>query len=265
MTYFCPFPDLSKEDVQGLVDRLNSLKEGELAVARIVACGKRAVEPLRRFLAARLLSGSCDEEMYNVLLWLLRKRPMPGVIEAVGGFRQTDAIPEFIAALGDSIGRSAAEEALRKIGDAAHPALLDAARTPHPPVSHETSSSLCRRRSALRLLAELKPSAEDLHSLSALAHDRDPEIAARFNRLGLGVAKESGRKLAVRGLIGVLPEAAPFLQMEIESWLLCRSDIARGVLDEEIARRRLAITDGRSADPVLRLLLAVKNRIGGKA
>ena len=299
-----------------MVDRLNSLKEGEIAVARIVECGKRAVEPLRRFLlhgkpsgifqprqravealaelgakdalleyltcvryitdpverygeeaventAARLLSGSGDEEAYNVLLRLLRRRTMPGVIEALGEFRRTDAIPELIAALGDSIGRGAAEEALRKIGQAAHQALLDAARTPHPSVHHESPSSLCRRRSALRLLAELNLSTEDLHNLSALAQDRDLEIAARFSRIALVVAEESSKKLAVRRLIEVLPDADSFLQMEIEGWLLWRSDIARSIIDEEIARRRIATTAGRSTDNAVRLLLAVRKRIGG--
>ena len=46
------FQDPSEEHVQKLVDALNSLKEGELAVANLVACGKGAVEPLRRFLLA---------------------------------------------------------------------------------------------------------------------------------------------------------------------------------------------------------------------
>lgn len=308
--------DLSEESVQRLVDRLNSLKEGDLAVADLVECGKRAVEPLRRVLlhgkpsgifrprqravealaalgaqnvlleyltsvqhiadpvdrygeeaventAARMLSASRDEDVYNALLQLLRRRQMPGVIEALGEFRRTDAMPELIAALGDSVCRIAAEEALRKTGEAARQALLDAARTPYPSASHETPSSICRRRSALRLLAELNLSAEALHDLSALAHDRDPEIAARWNRVMLANAEEYGKKLAARRLIEALPNAAPFLQMEIEEWLLWRSEIARTTLDEEIARRRLATAAGRPTDMAVRLLLAVRNRIGG--
>ena len=44
------FRDLSDEDIQGLVDSLNSLREGELGIDMLVACGERAIEPLRRFL-----------------------------------------------------------------------------------------------------------------------------------------------------------------------------------------------------------------------
>lgn len=44
------FQNLFKEEIQGLVDSLNSLHEGELGVDMLVACGEGAVEPLRRFL-----------------------------------------------------------------------------------------------------------------------------------------------------------------------------------------------------------------------
>ena len=44
------FQDLSDEEIQELVESLNSLHEGELGVAMLVACGKRAIPLLRRFL-----------------------------------------------------------------------------------------------------------------------------------------------------------------------------------------------------------------------
>jgi len=307
------FRDRSEERVQRLVDRLNSLKEGERAVVELVACGKRAVEPLRRFLlygkpggifqprrlavealaelgakdvlleylasgkhisdpvdrygeeaventAARLLAGWRDEEVYNVLLRLVRRKPMPGVIETIGEYRRPETIPDFIGALGDDIARGPAEEALRKVGETAHRALLDAALAPVPSAADESPSSLRRRASALRLLAERNLSAEDWRDLAVLTRDRDPEIAARACWIALLAAEESCRRLAVRRLVEVLPEADLFLQTEIEGWLLRRFDSARIVIDEEIARRQPAAEATRSSDKVLRFLRAVKHR-----
>ena len=307
------FQDHSEEYLQRLVDALNSLKEGELAVANLVACGKRAVEPLRRFLlygkpsgifqprqhavealaelgakdvlleylafekhisdpvdrygeeaventAARFLGGWRNEEVYAVLLRLLRKKPMPGVIETIGDYRRTGTIPDFIRALGDDVAGGPAEEALRKVGEPACRPLMDAALTPVPSDADETPSSLRRRASALRLLAERNLSAEDWGNLSALIRDRDPEIAARACWIALLVGEESSRQLAVRRLLEVLPEVDLFLQTEMESWLVRRFDYARFVLDQEIARRHPASEAARSTDKVLRFLLAVKRR-----
>jgi len=44
------FRDLPDEEIEALVQSLNSLHEGELGVDMLVACGERAIEPLRRFL-----------------------------------------------------------------------------------------------------------------------------------------------------------------------------------------------------------------------
>ena len=303
--------------IQELVDRLNSLKDGEDAVADLLACGRKAIKPLRQFLlhgkpshifqprqhavealarlgakevlveyltrgneipdpvdrygeeaventAARFLARWRDEDVYNALLPLLRRKPMPGVIETIGEFGRAEAIPEFISALGDDIARGPAEEALWKVGEAAQSALLEAALTPLPSVAEESPSSLRRRRSSLRLLAGLPLSAEDWHRLAVLTADRDPEVAARAARIALLVADERWKHRAVRRLVELLPDADTFLQTEIENWLVRRSDISESAIDEEIALRRLAASAGGSADTTLRLLLAVKNRFGRK-
>lgn len=306
--------ELLDDRVQALVDRLNSLKDGNDAVAELLACGRKAVKPLRQFLlhgrpsnifrprqlavealaalgakevlieylardneipdpvdrygeeaventAARLLARWRDEDVYDALLPLLRRKPMPGVIETIGEFGRTEAIQDFVRALGDDIARGSAEEALWKVGEAAKPALLDAALTPMPSVAEESPSSLRRRRSALRVLAGLRLSVEDWHRLAVLTADRDPEVAARAARIALLVVDERWKHRAVRRLAELLPAADPFLQTEIETWLLGRSDIAESAVDEEIALRRLVAPVGDSADAALRLLLAVKNRI----
>jgi hypothetical protein len=44
------FRDLPDEEIESLVQSLNSLHEGELGIDMLVACGERAIGPLRRFL-----------------------------------------------------------------------------------------------------------------------------------------------------------------------------------------------------------------------
>ncbi|MFZ0761258.1 MAG: hypothetical protein WAM69_15025, partial [Candidatus Sulfotelmatobacter sp.] len=44
------FRDLPDGEIEALVQSLNSLHEGELGIDMLVACGERAIAPLRRFL-----------------------------------------------------------------------------------------------------------------------------------------------------------------------------------------------------------------------
>ena len=51
------FRDLSGEEIEALVQSLNSLHEGELGVDMLVACGRKAIAPLQRFLLQGKASG----------------------------------------------------------------------------------------------------------------------------------------------------------------------------------------------------------------
>lgn len=51
------FRDLPEEEIEALVQSLNSLHEGELGIDMLVACGARAIQPLRRFLLEGKPSG----------------------------------------------------------------------------------------------------------------------------------------------------------------------------------------------------------------
>jgi hypothetical protein len=51
------FRDLPDEEIEALVQSLNSLHEGELGIDMLVACGERAIGPLRRFLLGGKPSG----------------------------------------------------------------------------------------------------------------------------------------------------------------------------------------------------------------
>jgi HEAT repeat protein len=307
------FRDLFEEEIQGLVDSLNSLHEGELGVGMLVACGERAVEPLRRFLfegkpsgifvprqravraltglgakqvlldylasgehiadtlaahgeeavkntAARALGAWRTDDVYEALRLLLLRKRLLGAIEVLGDFRRPEAVPDLIAALEDDFCRTTAEEALGKVGESAHAALIEAARTPDPSGANERASSRRRRRCALRLLEQLHLSADDWHQLAALVHDRDPEIRARAAAIALAVGNERDQKLAVKRLIEALPASDWLLQGEIQEWLESHPGLALPALNEEIARRQATATVGPSRHNVLRLLLAVRGK-----
>lgn len=95
--------------------------------------GEEAVEGT----AARLIARWRDEAVYAVLLQRLRKKPLPGLIDAISEFHRTEPIPLLIRCLGDSICCTFAEKALRRLGQAAYRELLAAARAPEPSEDEE--------------------------------------------------------------------------------------------------------------------------------
>jgi hypothetical protein len=307
------FRDLPDEEIEALIQSLNSLHEGELGIDMLVACGKKAIGPLRRFLmegkpssifipkqravralaelgakdvlleylaseeyiadpvaahgeeavkntAARALSAWHTEDVFESLLQVLRRKHLLGVIETLGEFRRQEAVPELVAALEDDFCRSSAEDALRKAGDGAHSAFIDAARTPDPSGARETPSSRSRRRSALRLLESLQLLVEDWRRVAALLHDRDPEIVARAGAIALAIADRGNKEFAVKRLIEVLPATDWLLQGEIQGWLEKYLDVALPSVHEEIERRQAAPASIQATDHVLRILLAIRRK-----
>jgi hypothetical protein len=219
--------------------------------------GEEAVEGT----AARLIGRWRHNAVYDVLLQLLRKKPLPGLIDAIGEFQRTEPIPELIRCLGDSICCTFAENALRKLGQSAYRQLLAAARTPEPSAEYESPSSLCRRRSTLRLLAELGVSEEDWPHLAPLRGDHDPEVVIRTNKIALAVSQENENIRAVGQMIGMLAHAPWFLRIEIESWLLDRFELTMEVIAQEITVRRSATNLDDSMDETLRWLHTLKERL----
>ena len=78
----------------------------------VVRFGEDAV----RSTAARALARWPDDEVFHCLLRVGLDHLLPGVVEALGTFRRTEAMPYFLWALGDGVCRSSAEEAIRALG-----------------------------------------------------------------------------------------------------------------------------------------------------
>ena len=204
--------------------------------------------------AARALARWPTDDVFCALLNQLHNRPLPGVIEALGELGRKEAIPDLVCVLEDDFCRSFAEDALRRIGEPARSALIEAARPPDPSGADETPRSRGRRRSALRLLERLEFSRADWSRLAALLYERDAEIAARAAMIALKAADVKDKIRAIRWLISALPVADWLLQGEIEECLGEHFDFAQSFIWEEIRCRQLALRGLKSVDNVLRLL-----------
>ena len=208
----------------------------------------RHAEDIVKNTAARALAAWCGEDVSSALLKKLSVRRLPGAIDTLGNFRRPELLPHYILALEDNSCRQSAEEAIAKLGGQAHVASIEAVRTPHPSAPAETPSSVCRRRSALRLLSQLRLSRPDWHELALALHDRDPEISVRAGFVALLAAEPEDKHCAVRRLLEVLPEANDLLQREIESSLLMHFASDQDAIAEEIGRRQLPAKEKSSRD-----------------
>jgi hypothetical protein len=105
--------------------------------------------------AARALAKYRDEEVFQLLMALTRRRLLPGVVAALGSFGRCEAIPYLISAIAEDECRPAAELALTRFGQSARSALMRAASSAPPALEGESPSRLRQRQSARRLLAAL--------------------------------------------------------------------------------------------------------------
>ncbi|MFB3776686.1 MAG: HEAT repeat domain-containing protein [Bryobacteraceae bacterium] len=300
--------------ISHLIEKLNSLLEGEEAAAALVACGQRAVGPLRRFLmegrpsgvyhprrwavnalagleakdvlleylrndrpipdavarmgeeavknaAAAALKQWPSDEVFEVLIGVLRRRALPGAVQTLGELGRTEAAPYIIAALEDDVCRAAAEEALRKMGNAAVPDLALAALNPRPDREQESPSSLLRRSSAAQLLAEIGVSQEMWTRLKPLAGETAPAILIAAARMALRAGDQTVLLAVTERLIAALGDADWYFRDGIGDVLVEIQETARPVVEQEIAMRIELPLEKRIGDPVLRTLLRVKRRL----
>jgi hypothetical protein len=213
--------------------------------------------------AARGLAGVRDEAVFRLLLRLATQPSLAGVLEALGEYRRPEAIPWLVAALGDDLGRTAAEEALRKLGPVALPALLRAATTGPSAHDDEGESGLRRRRSALSLLGELGEPCWP--ALRGLIHDEDGEIAFLACRIGLDHAPLAERETIVERLIELLGRVPWLLGAEIEDCLVAHFAAAHRLVARALAAQAPAQDDDHAAARRREALLRIRTRATGES
>jgi hypothetical protein len=222
----------------------------------VVRMGEDAV----RSTAARELGRWRTEDVFQCLVSAGTDHLLPGIVEALGKFRRPETMPYFLWALGDSICRSCAEEAIRNLGEAARTALLDGATAPTPSLEEENASSLERRRWALRILSDVKATENDWGRLRNLLDETDPDIVITTARISFEIGPQLDKRLAVRRMIEALPRASWFLRTEARAALKEHFDLAREQVEDEITRRMTADGKNQAQDVVLRLLVNLRNQ-----
>ncbi len=214
--------------------------------------------------AARELSRWKTEDVFDALQKLSQDRLLPGIVESLGKFGRESAVPYLLWALGDGVCREAAEEALRNIGDVARPYLLEAASTPNAPEGNEISSSLQRRRTSLKILADLPPRSSEWKELRALLEDKDAEVVVRVVRMALKICPHDEREFAIKRLIEVLPATDSLIRAEVKTCLAENYAVARSFIEMEVNRRQKASPKEQAMDGVLRLLVNLEWQIEGR-
>ncbi len=302
------FQELPDREIERMVEGLDSLLEGDLGVATLVACGERAIPALRRFLlhgkpstvfagrqravkalselgaflvlleyftapksiedpalryseeaientAARELAKWRTDEVFAALLQILRHRALPGAIEAIASFERCESIPLLISALEDDVGRPAAKDALQRLRPLAISSLIETVRSPEPSASHESPSSLLRRRSALQILREGPLTVADWEPLRFLLYESDPAMAVLASCTALQLGVEPDQRQAIVIAIDALGSRDWTVVAEAEEALVQNLRIARAAIEREIWKCL------SSSDPVhrekLRLLYAI--------
>jgi len=211
--------------------------------------------------AARALARAPDTRDLPLLLQLAQERPLAGVIEALGKFRQPAALPYFVQALGDDFLRPSAEGAITRLGRRAVRSLIHAALDRDPLVGREFSSSTARRRSVLRLLTELPIRREDLPpAFYRLIEDEDGWIGSLATDLCLPHLSAQQVVQAVRSAIRHLKTADDLLAHEIEDLLVAHYPLVASDIAEMLAQHREALPVWRITDHTYLTLERVKRR-----
>jgi hypothetical protein len=227
----------------------------------VVGARLQFAEDAVRNTAGRGLSAWRDNQTFEILLDLCRKRNLPGIVETLAAFGRAEAIPCLDRALEDDLCRKAAEDGFRNLGTMARSALLFSAVTPLPDTGEETPSSLCRRRTVLGLLTEIGVEPENWAELRPLLAERDPELLVRLAQIASSAADICDRAFAAAGLVSVLPRLPWFVWKQAEEALLALAPESVPAIDAEFGRRLSNPPLVRAGDEVLRMLLRLKRTL----
>lgn len=149
-----------------VVQALAALNAGHMLI-EFLTTPHESADPVERLgddavvnAAARAVTKYRDESVFQLLLSLAKRRPLPGVIAALGSFGRYETIPYLVDALAEDECRSIAEAALEKLGPAARHALITAVSEASSPQESESPSRIRQRQSALGLLVKMEQPAK---------------------------------------------------------------------------------------------------------
>lgn len=154
------------------------------------------------------------------------------------------------------------EEALRKMGQSAIRELIRAALNPLPDRDRESPSSLLRRTSAVRILADIGLSTEQWAQLNALIDEPAPEILIAVCRIAKQVGDEKSVLAVANRLTKVIGHVDWYLLDKIADMLVDIYETARPLIERTIAAHRRLPLEAQLFDVVLLALTKVKQKVG---
>jgi hypothetical protein len=170
--------------------------------------------------AARALSKVREPWVFDFLRDLAKHRISPGLVDALGAFDRKEAIPIFIASLGEDDAWIYGAHALQRLGTIAQDALIDAASAPQPSPSNESQSSVRKRRRSLEVLASAGTSLDHRWAtLSKLIDDCDSRVAVLTCKIGLRMVAMREKEHLIRRLQQLREGADWVLVMDIDHCL----------------------------------------------
>jgi HEAT repeat protein len=236
---------------------LEYLKRDDPIPDPVIRQGEEAV----RNTAARLVARWKTEDVFQILLSLADKHLLPGVISALGEFGRAEALPRLERALEDDVARPAAEEAFLKFGETATDRLVSTATRRKIIENQEVPSSLQRRRSAAKILADTGLGKPFWPRLRPLLDESHPELVVHGARLAVRAGDESDKQRAVIALLRILPDAPWHVREEAASCLKALLYLGEKLIDEEIARRLSEPPQQRAADNALIMLARIRSQV----
>jgi hypothetical protein len=230
------------------------LARGDQTSDPVVQHGEDAV----RNTAARLIARWKTDEVFSLLLTLADKRLLPGVIWTLGEFRRAAALPSLERALEDDVARPEAEEALVKFGETAAGTLVSAATRRIMNEDEEVPSSLLRRRSAAKILAETGLGKPFWSRLLPLLDESDPELVVQAAKLAMAAGTDVDKQHTVDALLRILPDAPWYVREDVANCLNALDNFGAALIEQEIGRRVLLPPDKRATDNALIVLLRLR-------
>jgi hypothetical protein len=221
----------------------------------------RQGEDAVRNTAARYIACWKTEDVFQLLLSLADRRVLPGVISALGEFRRVEALPCFEWALEDDVSRPAAEEALANFGEAAADTLVSTLFRKRMNEDDEVPSSLLRRRSAMKLLADAGLGNPFWRRLQPLLEENDPELVVHAARVAVTAGTELDKKCAVHALLRILPDAPWYLREDAAGCLEALFNFGETLIEEEIALHLALPPRQRAVDNALIMLVRLRSHV----
>ena len=179
-------------------------------------------------------------------------------LTALGEFRRAEALPRLERALEDDVARPAAEDAFEKFGETAAGTLVSAATRRIMNEDEEVPSSLLRRRSAAKILAETGFGKPFWFRLRPLLDERDPELVVHAAKIAVKAGTDLDKQRTVAALLRILPETPWHVREDVADTLKALDNFAEAPIEEEISRRLLLPPEKRAVDSALIILLRLR-------